>query len=473
MSNDTNMDNMWKNLMDYEATFSDPSPYTSGSNYAFDDDDSEDFITSKEINPKDDKRERHLGLVGTTDGPIEEDTYFKRFKTNYEHKYTEKELENMRNSCLGTIVHDYSETDIYHMSDEYRRENDMLAEISTKLHKVKGTYRKVDEWVEAMRVVVQAWELLEEKGNFIHTKKEFFELVASGNIVSNRIILPKLKKMNNYDIDILIKYISNPELDPTELLPVTTPTYDDFYDSLYDEDDGETEEERMKRLLSVEEVEYILAHREKPDEFKVEDIKHKLIKGYDKRSFTSSSRKKKKKGKKKDKIKRYQIESLHDILNRIQNDPNNRSDYSYNRSFMVANSMFEPEKVTPSFFDNVKFEGSWSNDADVYMYELALREEMLKQQSGNNRYMTYADKELQQFFKVLEENGINTIDIRRRMNVPIDGGVKEIEEKATKKENKKMESILIQRITQLNSNPKFKKIVSKAEEALNKHYSDH
>ena len=471
MSNNMSIDNMWRSLLDSENTFSNPTPYNSGSNYTFDDGDSEDFITSKEINPKEDKREKHLGLVGTSDGPIEEDTYFKRFKTNYEHKYTEKELETMRNSCLGTIVHDYSDTDIYHMSDEYRRENDMLAEISNKLHKIKGTYRKVDEWVEAMRIVVQAWELLEAKGNFIHSKKEFFELVAAGTIVSNRIILPKLKKMNNYDIDILIKYISNPELDPTDLLPVTTPVYDDFYDSLYDEDNEETEEERMERLLSVEEVEYILEHRDNPDEFKVEDIKRKLIKGYDKRSFISKKDKKKNK-KKKDKIKKYQIESLHDILNKIQNDPNNRSGYGYNHSFMVANSMFEQPKAPKSFFDDVKFEGSWSNKYDVYMYELALREEMLKQQMGNNRFMTYADRELQQFFKILEDNGINTIDLRRKMNAPIDGGIQQIEEKATKKENKKMESILIQRITKLNSNPKFKKIVSKAEEALNKHYSD-
>lgn len=473
--NDNDIDALWKDLLNKESSmFENPSNYL-GKSYLFDDEDDEDFLTSKDINPKEDKREKHLGLVGTSNDPMEEEIYFKRFKSNYEHKYTEKELATMRQSCIGTIVHDYSENDSYHMSDEERKENDMLNELSGKLHGIKGTYRKVDAWIEAMRVVVQAWELLEDKGNFIHTKKEFFELVAEGKIVSNRIIIPKLKKMNNYDIDILIKYISNPELDPSDLLPIVQTTEDDFYRYL-DDYEEESIEEKMDRLLSIEELEYINNHHDNPEKYKVKDISHKLIKGYDKKSFHSYTKNsKKKKGKKKNKIEEYRIESLHDILNKIQSDPNNRSDdsYSYSRSFMVTNSMFEPVKAPKSFFDEVKFDGSWTNEDDLFLYDLALREEMLKQHPIRNKYMTFADQELSQFFKLLEENGVNTLNIRRKMDVPVDGGSKEIEEKATKKENKKMESILIQRITKLNSNPKFKKIVAKAENALNKQYGEY
>ena len=47
-----------------------------------------------------------------------------------------------------------------------------------------------------------------------------------------------------------------------------------------------------------------------------------------------------------------------------------------------------------------------------------------------------------------------------------------VEDKRTKKENKKIESALLQRITKLNNSPKFKKIVGKAENALNKYYED-
>lgn len=536
MANNNGYDELYKQLMDAESMFSNPSSYT-GNMMSYDgEDEFEDFLTSKELNPKLDKREKSLGLVGTSDGPIEEETYFKRFKTNYEHKYTEAELNKMRESCVGTIVHDYSETDIYHMSDEYRREHDMLAELSDKLQKVKGTYRKVDAWVEAMRVVVQAWELLESKGNYVHSRQEFFELVAAGKIVSNRLIMPKLKKMNNYDMDILIKYISNPELDPADLLPIETAEEDSFYSNLlvedredykeyhkeyieshieeyeeycaeyieslsdYDLDNvseedikigadqyarekmdrdadkyarDKLEEDEMMRLLSPEEVAYIIEHRDNPEKFKVNDIKPKMIKGYDKKSFHSYGKKKKKGKRKKDKIKQYQIESLHEILNKIQSDPNNRSEYGYNRSFMVANSMFEPVKPPKNFLDDIVFDGSWTDDDALFLYDLAIREEMLKQHPTRSKYMTFGDQELQQFFKLLEENGVNTLNLRRKMGVPVDGGSKAIEEKATKKENKKMESILIQRITKLNSSPKFKKLVTKAEDALNKQFSEY
>jgi len=499
-------ESLYKKLMDQESSLETPSMYTGNNSYAYDDDDGEDFLTSKELVNIDDRKEKSLGLVGTTEGPIEEDVYFKRFRNTYEHKYTQKELDRMRASCVGTIVHDYSENDLYHMSDEYRKEVDMLNEISDKLQKVKGTYRKVDDWIEAMRTVVQAWEILENKGNYVHTEKEFFEMVASGKIVSNRIILPKLKKMNNYDIDTLIKYISNPELDTSDLLPVEQPDPDDWYgftiedteeylqyaeeymDSLSNEyidsktDDeleneadqyakDKIEEAKLRQLLSPSEAEYINMHKDDPESFKVKDIKRKLIKGYDKKSFSYGNNKKDKN--KKNKIEQYRIDSLHDILNRIQNDSANHSDYRYNRSYLVSNSMFDSVKPPKSFFDDMRLDGSWADKDAMYLYDLAIREEMLKQHPPRSKYMTYGDQELQKFFKLLEENNVNTLDLRRKMDVPLDGGSSTIEEKATKKENKKMESILIQRITKLNNNDKFKKIVSKAEKALNKQFSDY
>jgi len=539
-------DDLYRQLMDSESLFSNPSQYNPGRRYQPDEDEFEDFITSKELDPKLDKREKSLGLVGTSDGIIEEDAYFKRYKTNYEHKYTEKELAQMRSSCIGTIVHDYSEKDIYHMSDEYRREHDMLSEISGKLSAVKGTYRKVDAWIEAMRTVVHAWEILEDKGNFVHTQQEFFEMISAGRIVSNRIILPKLKKMNQYDIDVLIKYISNPELDPKELLPIDTAPQDDWYDSQLIEDTEEyqeyyneymasdyidredetykkyykdyiddldkedlvnmdqciaeahsyalsqrydseadryakdrIEEDTAMRLLSIEETEHILRCKESPGEIMIEvkDIKPKHIKGYDARTvYGSMKRKKKKKAKtKKDRIKQYHIESLHDILNKIQNDPANRgANTGYNtRSYMLTNSMFEPIKPPKSFFDEMRFEGSWADDDAVYLYELALREEALKEHPSRSKYVSFGDQEVQKFFKLLEENGVNTLTLRRKMDMPTDDSVKEAEARATKKENKKMESAIIQRITKLNADPKFKKLVAKAENALNKQFADY
>lgn len=430
-------------------------------------DDSEEFLTSKEIINTKEKLEERLGIIPQGDGTIEEDVHFKRYSKRREHKYTEKEMLQIRESCAGSIVHDYGESDIYHLSDEERAANDMLDEIGMKLGGLKRTYRKVDQYIEAMRIVVQAWEMLEEKGNYIHTRDEFFQMVAEGKIVSNRIIMPKLKKMDMYNIDMIIKYISNPELDPSTLVPEVEEEVDKWYeDILGDDEDRESEKDEMLRLLSPDEFEFLEKYKDNPPEIKVKDIKPSLIKGYDRRDF--GRRLSKKKGKKKD---RYITEGLHEILNKIQNNEvNHRRDST--RSRMITHSMFEVDKPEKDVWDGLYFDGSWANDDDLFLYDLAVREELLKQHPAKQAYLTFADNQLAEFFKILESNGINTIDLRRKMECPV-GGTAAIEEKRAKKANKKVESALIQRITELNKNSKFKKIVAKAEDALNKQFNQY
>lgn len=461
------VEDMYNELIEQSALFDDMMNNSKIlSSYQNDDDDSEDFMTSKEIiKTKEELEDRFdISPKGTGDGTIEEDIHFKIYGKRHQHKYTEKEMEEIRRSCECTIVHDYGEHDIYHLSDEERANNDMLAELGMKLGGLKRTYRKVDQYIEAMRVVMQAWELL-EKNNYIHTKEEFYKLIAQGKIVSNRIIMPKLKKMDQYNIDMIIKYISNPDADASELVPIKEEVRDPWYDQFYEDDEEfENEAEEMERLLSPEEVQYILDNADNPPEMRVEDIKPKLIKGYDRRDFGFSKKKKKKKEK-------YIIENLHDILNKIQSNPANRDNGDYSRSYMITHSMFDVEKEEKSFLDDMYFDGSWTSKDDLFLYDLAVREELLKQHPPKEKYLTYGDKELAKFFTILEENGINTIDLRRKMDCTSEAATK-VEDKRTKKENKKIESALLQRITKLNNSPKFKKIVGKAENALNKYYED-
>lgn len=419
------------------------------------DEDSEEFVTSTEIvKSKEAMEKRRPGLTSDDDGVIEESVHFQRFTKRYEHKYTEKEMTEIRNSCHRTIVHDYGEYDIYHISDEERAKNDQLAEISMKLSRLKRTYRKVDQYIEAMRVVFEAWSML-EKVNYIHTKDEFYKMVADGRIVSNRIIMPKLKKMDQYNIDMIINYISNPELDASHLVPKKV---ERDYDSIWDDDyDEETEEEEMQRLLSKEEVEYIMNGMENPEKMEIAYIKPRYIKGYD--------RKISKKKRKENKHDRHIKEGLSEILNKIQNGSHYKD---HGNSYMVTHSLFEPEKQEKSMFDDLKFNGSWGNKDDVALYELTVNEEILQQRPMKEKYLTYADMELKKFFNILEDNGVSTIDLRRKMDVTEDDHSKK-KEKAVKKENKKLESAIIQRISKLNKSPKFKKIVEKAEDALSKY----
>lgn len=423
-------------------------------------DDFEDFLSSKEIVETKEDLEERFGIVQPVE--IEEEVHFKRFTKRREHKYTEKEMKEIRDGCFTTIVHDYGANEKYHQSDEERAANDMLDEISIKLQGLKRTYRKVDQYIEAMRVVVQAWEMLEEKGNYIHTREEFFKMVSEGKIVSNQIIMPKLKRMDQYNMDLIIKYISNPELDATDLVPA--PVHDSWYDDLLDDEEIETPEDRMLRLLSPEELEFISNNEDNPPEIKVKDLERKLIKGYDRRDYGLSRRSN---GKKSNKKERYIKNNLHDLLNRIQLNEKNR-EMGYTRSSLITHNIFDIDKKPKDFWDDLYFDGSWASDDDVFLYDIALREEMLRQHKSGSGYLTYGDEELVRFFKILEDNGINTIDLRRKMDCPNDG-LSKAEEERKKKDNKKIESALIQRITKLNRSDKFKKIVTKAENALIKH----
>lgn len=460
----SDLSDIYQGLLDQESSFF--SSLEFGDEYAGADE-GEDFLTSKEIVKLKEHPETNPGIV-LPDGPVEiEETFqhFKRYSTRREHKYTEKEMNEIRESCIHTIVHDFSEFDEYHMSDEERARHDSLQELGIKINSLKRIYRKVDQYIEAMRIVVEAWEILEKKENFLHTPDEFFSLVSSGRIYHNRILMPKLKGMNKYNIDTIIKYISNPELDPKDLVPTKESKRDSWYDQfIEEEEDYETEEEMMERLLSPEEVQFIIDNADNPPAFQVRDIKPKYIRGYDRRSFGKPKKKMKKK-------ERYTAESVHDILNKIQSNPDNRGQ-EMNRSFLVTNSLFEPQKKEKDIWDNLRFDGSWADDDAVFLYDLAVREELMKEHIPGNAYVTFADREVSKFFKILEENGVNVIELRRKMNMT-DDSLKAQTTKKERKENKKRESAILQRISKLNESPKFKKLAAKAEEDINNQLKDY
>lgn len=460
LNNENSIHDMYEELLNMENSNDDNDinellKFTENKRFIEKSDDCEDFLTSEDIVKTKEKmiEKKSSGSPSMNDGVIEESVHFKRYNKRHKHKYTEAEMNRIRESCKNTIVHDYGEFDIYHISDEERKRNDQLSEISLKLAKLKRTYRRVDQYIEAMRVVFEAWSIL-EKNNYIHTREEFYELISKGRIISNRIIMPKLKKMDNYNMDVIINYISNPELDASHLIPNKQ---EDPYDSFFNDD--ESEEDEMKRLLSKEEVEYIMSSMDSPEKMEIGYVKDKLIKGYDKRNYLNN--KKKKFSKKELFIKR----NLDEMLNKIQNG-NHYHDYGF--SYMVTNSLFEPEKKEKDIWDKLQFNGSWSNKNDVTMYELMVNEELMKERFPGNEYLTYADKNLQKFFEILENNGVNVIDLRRKIDT-IDETEKQRIIKSSKKKNKKIESAIIQRITKLNNDPKFKKIVEKAENALNKY----
>ena len=435
------------------------------------DDDCETVFTSKELyqmkqaaeKTDDDKK---LPPV-TTGSIIEESVHFKSYAKKRVHKYTEKEMNEIREGCKDVIVHDYTERDIYHVSDEERFKDDSLKELRVQLATLHKLYNKVDEWVKAMRIVMKAWAIVEEKDNFLHSKDEFYELIAEDRIYHNAIIMPRLKGMSKYNLDVLIQYISNPELDPSDLLTEAQKRRMNMYNSFYEdeeEDNEETDEERMERLLDPDDVLMLTNENREPEKpMTIAMAPISDIKGYDSRLL---SQKKLKKLPKRKRIKEYSKRNLHIMLNKIQSDPSNRQSniFGYGFSSLITKSMFEPQKKD-DFIDKMRFKGSWASDTDNYVYDLQMREALLEQPIPGLGYKTYGDEELNSFFNDMESVGLNALELRRKMNMTPEQNVDRTVQR-TKKQTKKLESAIIQRITKLNGDPKFKKTIEKAEKAI-------
>lgn len=472
-------------------------------------DEIESVITSRDV-VKHEQDLEEKGIKPPDYSRVEETAHFHLYGKRRVHKYTESEMRAIEESCESSIVHDFGEHDMYHLSNEERLKNDMLAEIDMKLSRLRRSYSKVDQYIEAMRVVVEAWEILSKK-NFLHTSKEFFKMVGEGRITSSRIIMPKLKKADRYNMETLIKYISNPELDPSELVPIQEEKPDDFLDSFYfDIDDVKDEKfrafyfefienykkdngigedeyfdediikedavkyannqiaaEKTERLISAEEAEILLDHdADNPETTTIRVAKPSYIKGYDRRGNSISK-------KKFNKRERYFIGNLHEMLLKIQNNPAYTKNTDMTKTYLITNGLFDTDKAPRDIFDDLIFKGSWSDEAANWLFDRIVDEELLRQTPSREDYRTYGDKELAKFFKILDENKMSAlaIELQKLMNrTPEDE--KRRENMRTKKENKKIEADLLQRITKLNESEKFKKIVEKAEDSLRDTYKD-
>jgi hypothetical protein len=442
------------NMMNFNSN---KKQYNNNKKFNDNDEDTEVFMTSEEKVKEEQKADEILAdKRGYVPGEIEESAVFKRYTQKRQHKYTAQEMELIEDSCRRVIVHDYAENDFYHISDEERSKHDQLAEVAIKLGSVKRIYRRIDQYIEAMRIVYKAWDIL-ATSNYLHTREEFFGSVASGNIVSNRIIQPKMKRIDDYNKDKIIQYISDETLDPKDLLPNEVDPYDQFYT------DEEYEEEQA-RLLSSDEIEYMINYDENhADGMSIKDIDWKYIKQNESSSF--NIKKKKKKSKKKIKKSEKKLrESVSALVSKISNGNHYKT---YGHSFGLTEDIFKEIKEK-SIYDAVKFNGSWQDKDAVKIYDLVLTEAMLSDHPDNERHMTYGDKELQTFYNTMERHGMNTVELRRR----ISGEAHTYDvakQKANRKENKRIESALINRINGLSKDPKFKKLVTKAEKKLDEY----
>lgn len=415
---------------------------------------SEDKAREAKLREERDQRDHRPGAYRQP----EESVYFRFTDKSRVRKYTDEEMARFREGARRVIVHDYGESDFYHLTDEERERNDQLASISLKLGNLKRIYRSVDKYIEAMRVVYQAWSILAEN-NLLHTREEFFEYVAKGIIVSNRILTPKLKGITGYNEELLLQYVSNPTLDPKDLLPKQIPDLDDYYYA-----DVEEQKFEMDCLLSPSEIEYVVRHDELPDEERiilpVKPIKRKFLKAYDDQQ--GLGKRKRKRGMKK--VDRDLQPDMTAILKRLVKSDADRNPYAAMSSFNSLTDIFDASK-RKSVWDQVPYAGSWQDDEEVELYELAISEELMREPVPGGGGITEGDQANQIFYRTMESMGISIVDWRRN-SIGGDGTYLREKNRRSRKQNRKLERRIISRLGEMQSDPKFKKLIKRSEKSL-------
>ena len=417
------------------------------------DEEIETFFTEEEMyneknGIKDNKDEIKFNPVT---GEIEETVYFHRRKKVTVKKYTEKELSNMREECKYTLIHDFAENDIYHVSDEERLKNDELAEIAIKIKGLRKGYRKVEQYIEAMRVAYQAWEILAKKYSLIYSRKDFFEGLSSGELSYDGFAVPTLRGIKNYNPKILAEYIQNVDLDPMELVKVDPR---EFVELPWD-NDPEEYDNNHERLLSVKELNDIeeCHSGNLTSTISISKMDKKYIPNFD----YVYNKKRIKKLNKKDKLIADSIKTVYKSIqgNNVMFGNFMRYDDTYDKQQSNKSSNVE----------SIRYSGSWQNDTKVQIFENIVHEEFLDDFPIQQKYQTFRDLEMSNLFGKMEEAGINVKEIRENISQPSSSEKKQTIKKE-RQENKRIERSIVSRVIAMNNNPKFKSIVKRVNQRL-------
>lgn len=430
----------------------------------------DDVISLMPVSDFDVEKDPSLKGNSGTEVMLKPEPEFRMYNKRHVKKWSEKEMEEIRASCEGTIVHDYSEFDFYHISDDARAELDTLSEIRAQLSGLKTIYHRVDQYVEAMRIVFVAIELLEKKMNYVLSKDEFYEKIGAGTIYPTGFPIPQLHSLSKYDDGLLETYIANPSLNAADLLSeeerrrikAMSRTWAD--DDEDEEEDEETPEEKIARLLGLEYAEELEQYRLSHEQIKVDSLDDKFIAGYsDGRTFFGKERRKKFK----DKGKQTYSKAIQALFLGLENSPRFTGDDYVNSNYRRHNSimtsgLFEPKEEIKNPIDGMRFFGSFADTDAFWFYEQAMDNKIADSVVPGQSYITHQGVSNQKVFNMLEKLGMNMTEFRRGISaagVSRDENIKENRER-----NKKLESRLVARIIAMNGDKKFKKLAAKAEE---------
>lgn len=166
-------------------------------------------------------------------------------------KIPDTEVEYLRKLYSTVVVHDFG--DIYHMTNEERKDANQLHDLFKEVQQVKSKYKKLDEYVMAYRKVLHVVTEI-AKTNFVMSPDKFIEKVMKGKITLYGIQFPKYavpkKKRRAVNWKVVSEYITNPHLDVSDLVQ------DEHQKQDWDEV-IENPQQTMKDLFGMSYEEYI------------------------------------------------------------------------------------------------------------------------------------------------------------------------------------------------------------------------
>jgi len=146
-------------------------------------------------------------------------------------------IDEMKSSYDEVCLNDFK--DMYHMSEEERKQTFQFYEVFRELRMIKIKHRTLDSFVNAYRVMMKALNAVAEV-NGVYSKETFVKKVLKGKIQVSGLKKPKYIGRNKKDInwELVSEYIMNPELDPKDLAKKKNEA---FFDIVTEEDIKELE----------------------------------------------------------------------------------------------------------------------------------------------------------------------------------------------------------------------------------------
>lgn len=309
-------------------------------------------------------------------------------------------IEQMKSSYEEVCVNDFK--DMYHMSEEDRKQTFQFYEIFRELRMIKIKHRTLNTYVHAYRTMMKVLNVVAET-NGVYEKEEFIKKVLRGKIKVSGLKIPKYVGRNKKDTnwELVAEYIMDPELDPEDLMKKKNEA---FFDLVTEDDISD-----MENMIGQDINEYMETHDNEITEDYLDEV------DVDETDLTGKNVLKpftKKEQKKLFKDNRVLLIGVKD--SRKFASSNGRRIYS-SYAYELTQDAFEEIRERDEETGRIripKFQGNALNQSDVdkYIAKLEEYERFHTQVEINGRFYSIDEADEMSLKTLLESNGF---DIRK------------------------------------------------------------